>query len=139
MSNKHILVTGGFGYIGSRLTPHLLELGYSVRVVDSMLYTDSGLKALQADSRFAEWKSRFSLVRADIRDSRDMQAALKDIEVVINLAAISNDPTGEIDEVLTRQVNFDAIGMMLALEREAGVKRFISASSSSVFSARDDS
>ena len=52
MSKKHILVTGGFGYIGSRLTPHLLELGHSVRVIDRMLYTDSGLKALRADSRF---------------------------------------------------------------------------------------
>src|SRR5580698_8557002 len=113
MPNKRILVTGGFGYVGSRLTPHLLELGHTVRVIDRMLYTDSGLKALQNDPRFPEWKGRFSLVKGDIRDSRDMQDALKDIEVVIHLAAISNDPTGEIDEVLTRQVNFDAIGMML--------------------------
>jgi|ERR1700677_3257763 len=139
MSSKHILVTGGFGYIGSRLTPHLLELGHNVRVVDQMLYTDSGLKALQANPGFAEWSGRFSLVKADIRDERAMQDAFKDIDVVINLAAISNDPTGEIDEVLTRQVNFDAIGMMLALAREEGVQRFISASSSSVFGARDES
>ncbi|HWB59077.1 MAG TPA: NAD-dependent epimerase/dehydratase family protein, partial [Chthoniobacteraceae bacterium] len=139
MANKRILVTGGFGYIGSRLTPYLLELGHTVRVLDRMLYTDSGLKALQADSRFGEWKGRFSMVEGDIRDERDVQEALRDIEVVINLAAISNDPTGEIDEILTRQVNFDAIGMMLALAREAGVQRFISASSSSVFGARDES
>ena len=139
MPNKRILITGGFGYVGSRLTPYLLELGHTVRVVDRMLYTDAGLKALRANPRFEEWKERFSLVEADIRDSRDMQEALRDMEVVINLAAISNDPTGEIDEVLTRQVNFDAIGMMLALAREEGVKRFINASSSSVFGARDES
>lgn len=139
MSKKHILVTGGFGYVGSRLTPHLLSLGHSVRVIDPLLYTDSGLKALEADSRFAEWKPRFSLVKADIRDERDMQGALEGIDTIIHLAAISNDPTGEIDEILTRQVNFDSIGMMLALAREAGVKRFINASSSSVFGARDES
>lgn len=139
MPSKRILITGGFGYVGSRLTPYLLELGHSVRVLDSMLYTDAGLKALKNDARFADWKSRFSLVQGDIRDSRDVQEALRDIEVVIHLAAISNDPTGEIDEVLTRQVNFDAIGMMLALAREEGVKRFINASSSSVFGARGES
>lgn len=138
MSNKRILITGGFGYVGSRLTPHLLELGHTVRVIDPLLYTDSGLKALQADSRFAEWSGRFSLVKADIRDSRDVEDALKDIDVIIHLAAISNDPTGEIDEVLTRQVNFDAIGMMLALAREGGVKRFINASSSSVFGIKNE-
>ena len=48
------------------------------------------------DPRFPEWKGRFSLVKGDIRDSRDMQDALKDIEVVIHLAAISNDPSAEL-------------------------------------------
>jgi nucleoside-diphosphate-sugar epimerase len=57
------------------------------------------------------------------------------MNTVIHLAAISNDPTGDIDEVLTRQVNFDAVGMLLALARAGGVKRFINASSSSVFGA----
>jgi nucleoside-diphosphate-sugar epimerase len=54
-------------------------------------------------------------------------------EAVIHLAAISNDPTGEVDDVLTRQVNFDAVGLLVASARKAGVKRFINASSSSVF------
>ena len=47
MSQKTILVTGGFGYAGSRLTPHLLELGYGVKVLDMMLYTNAGLTALR--------------------------------------------------------------------------------------------
>jgi nucleoside-diphosphate-sugar epimerase len=59
------------------------------------------------------------------------------MDVIIHLAAISNDPTGDIDETLTRQVNFDAIGLLLAQARAAGVKRFINASSSSVFGVRD--
>jgi len=56
---------------------------------------------------------------------------------VTHLAVISNDPTGEIDEVLTRQVNFDAVGLLLALARAHGVRRFINASSSSVFGIKN--
>ena len=65
---KKILVTGGFGYVGSRLTPHLLELGHSVRVLDLMLYTGAGLEALRKNPHFSGWNSRFELVQGDIRD-----------------------------------------------------------------------
>jgi nucleoside-diphosphate-sugar epimerase len=139
VSSKRILVTGGFGYVGSRLTPYLLELGHHVRVIDLLLYTDAGLTALRQMPSYPEWSSRFEFVQGDIRDAEVVRPAMKDIDVVIHLAAISNDPTGEIDEALTRQVNFDAIGLLLALAREAGVQRFINASSSSVFGARGES
>jgi nucleoside-diphosphate-sugar epimerase len=139
MDAKRILVTGGFGYVGSRLTPHLLGRGHHVRVLDAMLYTDAGLNALKAASEFPTWSSRFELVRGDLRHEGTARAALADVEVVIHLAAISNDPTGDIDEVLTKQVNFDAVGMLLALAKENRVRRFINASSSSVFGARDES
>ncbi len=132
-----ILVTGGFGYVGSRLTPHLLGLGHRVRVLDLMLYTRAGLTALEADPAFAQWKSRFELVEGDLRDPDTVRRAVQGVDQVIHLAAISNDPTGDLDEVLTRQVNFDAVGLLLALAREAGVKRFINASSSSVFGIKD--
>jgi nucleoside-diphosphate-sugar epimerase len=135
---RHILVTGGFGYVGSRLTPHLLGLGHRVRVLDLMLYTDAGLKALQGDPQFSSWRDRFELVRGDLRHEGDVRKALKDCDTVIHLGAISNDPTGELDEALTRQVNFDAIGMLIALARESGVKRFINGSSSSVFGIKAD-
>jgi nucleoside-diphosphate-sugar epimerase len=138
MSSQRILITGGFGYVGSRLTPHLLERGHNVRVLDLMLYTSSGLDALYKHPAFGEWSGRFELLQGDIRDGEAVRRSLKNIETVIHLAAISNDPTGEIDDVLTRQVNFDADGMLLALAREAGVRRFINASSSSVFGARNE-
>jgi nucleoside-diphosphate-sugar epimerase len=137
-SSKRILVTGGFGYVGSRLTSHLLGLGHQVRVIDLLLYTDVGLHALRKESAGYEKSGRFEFVQGDLRDQSAVSAALKDIEVVIHLGAISNDPTGDIDETLTRQVNFDAVGMLLALAREDGVQRFINASSSSVFGARDE-
>src|SRR5213594_110675 len=132
-----ILVTGGFGYVGSRLTPHLLSLGQHVRVVDMMLYTAAGLDALRADPHFREWKDRFDFIEGDVRDPEVVERASTGVDVVIHLAAISNDPTGEIDEVLTRQVNFEAVGLLLALARTAGVRRFINASSSSVFGIKE--
>jgi nucleoside-diphosphate-sugar epimerase len=137
MTPQKILVTGGFGYVGSRLTPHLLSLGHQVRVIDLMLYTDVGLDALKADPSFPQWQSRFELVRGDIRDPQAVARAVAGMDTVIHLAAVSNDPTGDIDEVLTRQVNFDALGLLIAQARGAGVKRFINASSSSVFGVRD--
>ena len=135
--NQKILVTGGFGYAGSRLTPHLLGLGHHVRVLDLMLYTTAGLDALKKDPAFSDWAGRFELVEGDIRDPNTVAKAVSGMDTIIHLAAISNDPTGDIDEVLTRQVNFDAIGMMLAQARAAGVKRFINASSSSVFGIKE--
>jgi len=134
---KKILVTGGFGYVGSRLIPHLLSLGHQVRVIDLMLYTDAGLESLQADENWSQWQGRFELVRGDIRDPEAVARAVAGMDAVIHLAAISNDPTGDIDEVLTRQVNFDAVGVLLARARAAGVTRFVNASSSSVFGVRD--
>jgi nucleoside-diphosphate-sugar epimerase len=134
---KKILVTGGFGYVGSRLTPYLLKLGHHVRVIDLMLYSNAGLDALKADPSFSEWSTRFDFVEGDLRDEKTVQKAVQGMDAVIHLAAISNDPTGDIDEVLTRQVNFDAIGMLVAQARAAGVKRFINASSSSVFGIKE--
>jgi nucleoside-diphosphate-sugar epimerase len=139
MSGKRILVTGGFGYVGSRLTPHLLEQGHFVRVLDLLLYTDAGLRELKSHPKFGEWRTRFEWMSGDIRSLERVTAAVQGMDVVIHLAAISNDPTGEIDDVLTRQVNFDAVGLLLARARAAGVTRFINASSSSVFGIKDAS
>lgn len=139
MTPRNILVTGGFGYVGSRLTPHLLELGHRVRVLDAMLYTHAGLRALEQHPKSAQFKGRWELVEGDIRDPQTVEQAVAGVDTTIHLAAISNDPTGDLDEILTRQVNFDAIGMLLALARAAGVKRFINASSSSVFGIKHES
>jgi nucleoside-diphosphate-sugar epimerase len=137
MTPRKILVTGGFGYVGARLTPHLLELGHDVRVLDLLLYTEAGLDALRREPAFPSWRDRFQFIQGDLRDPEAVDKAVAGRDTVIHLAAISNDPTGEIDEVLTRQVNFDAIGMLLVMSRRAGVQRFINASSSSVFGIKD--
>lgn len=133
-----ILVTGGFGYVGSRLAPHLLELGYDLRVIDLLLYSSEGLDSLKATDGYSRWESKFDFIQGDIRNPVDVDRALNGIDIVIHLAAISNDPTGEVDEVMTRQVNFDAVGMLIAKAKKAGVRRFINASSSSVFGIKED-
>jgi nucleoside-diphosphate-sugar epimerase len=138
MKQSKILVTGGFGYVGSRLVPHLLELGHHVRVLDLMLYTEAGLKALEKNPAFGNWKGRFESIQGDIRNPDEVQRAVSGMDAIIHLAAISNDPTGEIDDTLTRQVNFDAVGLLVSLARAGGVKRFINASSSSVFGIKND-
>jgi nucleoside-diphosphate-sugar epimerase len=134
---KTILVTGGFGYVGSRLTPLLLERGYRVKVLDLCLYGDYGYDALKSDPSYSKWSERFSLIRGDIRDPDIVAAATKGVTTIIHLAAVSNDPTGDIDETLTRQVNFDAVGLLIVKAKENGVARFINASSSSVFGIKD--
>ncbi len=137
MTPRKVLVTGGFGYVGSRLTPHLLQLGHDVRVLDLMLYTRAGLVALERAPEYAAWRPRFDLVEGDLRDPAALDRALAGRDTVIHLGAVSNDPTGEVDEILTRQTNFDAVGMLLAKARAARVQRFINASSSSVFGIKD--
>lgn len=136
---QRVLVTGGFGYVGSRLVPHLLQQGFHVQVLDLMLYGDDGLRALESDPNWKTYRSRFELFRGDLRDRNHVREALKGCQAVIHLAAISNDPTGQVDEILTRQVNFDAVGMLVSLAKESGVTRLINASSSSVFGARSES
>lgn len=133
--NQHtVLVTGGFGYVGSRLTPHLLEKGFQVKVIDLCLYGKFGLEQLNP-----VLKKNITFIEGDIRDPETVMKSMEGINTVIHLAAISNDPTGEVNETLTRQVNFDAIGLLLAKARQCGVKRFINASSSSVFGIKHDS
>ena len=136
---KKVLVTGGFGYVGSRLTPLLLERGFHVTVLDLALYSLDGVEALKKHSQWAEFEKRFNWVKGDLRDPAVVAKAIEGIDTIIHLAAISNDPTGEIDEALTRQVNFDAVGMLLSMAKEAGVKRFINGSSSSVFGLKAES
>jgi nucleoside-diphosphate-sugar epimerase len=102
-----------------------------------MLYSRAGLLALQRDVQYPQWQHRFELIEGDIREPRIVEQAVAQMDAVIHLAAISNDSTGEIDEVMTRQVNFDAVGMLLALARAANLKRFINASSSSVFGVQE--
>jgi nucleoside-diphosphate-sugar epimerase len=125
---KSIVVTGGAGYVGSLLTPQLLELGYRVTVYDIMYFGDEFLPKANP---------RLKVVRGDIRDTKKLAESFKGVDVVINLACISNDASFELDEKLSTSINLDAFEPMVIAAKQAGVKRFIYASSSSVYGVSD--
>lgn len=127
---QRVLVTGGAGYVGSVLVPKLLEKGYDVRVLDSMLFGSQGLDSV---------KDKCEIIVGDIRNYDLMEKCLESIDSVIHLAAISNDPCSDLDPKLTIQVNFEATKNLVRLAKEKGVKRFIYASSSSVYGIKQES
>lgn len=119
---KTVLITGGAGYVGTLLTPQLLEAGYNVVVYDIMYY-GCELKS----------SSRLNIVNADIRDSGEFRNACKGVDAVIHLACISNDAGFELDERLSEKINYASFEPLVIAAKEKGVKRFIYASSSSVY------
>lgn len=121
-------MTGGAGYVGAVLVPKLLARGWRVKVVDLYLFGDDVLPA--AHPALEE-------IRGDIRDRDLLRAALQDVEAVVHLACISNDPSFELDPALSRSVNYDAFEPLVALAKAAGVRRFVYASTSSVYGVSD--
>ncbi|MDA0339489.1 MAG: SDR family oxidoreductase [Proteobacteria bacterium] len=123
-----VLVTGGAGYCGSRLVPQLLDAGYAVTVFDKMFF---GSDFLPTDN------PKLTLVEGDIRDAAAFGQACKGVDAVLNLACISNDASFELDEGLSTTINMDAFEPMVKAAKAAGVKRFVYASSSSVYGVSD--
>lgn len=120
----HVVVVGGAGYVGSLLVPRLLHLGYRVSVFDIMYYGDWFLPAEDPNLR---------IIAGDIRDQAALREAFAGADAVIDLACISNDASFELDEALSTSVNLDAFEPMVVAAKEASVRRFIYASSSSVY------
>ncbi|MCR9254928.1 MAG: SDR family oxidoreductase [Alphaproteobacteria bacterium] len=120
----HVLITGGAGYVGSLLTPALLAEGYRVTVFDIMFFGDDFLPKDHPNLR---------VIKGDIRDLPALERALEGVDAVINLACISNDASFELDEALSESINYHAFEPMVIAAKAAGVRRFIYASSSSVY------
>ena len=127
---KNMLITGGAGYVGSALVPNLLEKGYKVSVFDLYLYGDV----------FYKFKNNPNLVeiKADIRDKDRFIEVTKNIDAIIHLACISNDPSYELDPDLGKSINFDAFFNILEAAKVNDIKRFINASSSSVYGLKEE-
>lgn len=125
---KNVLVTGGAGYVGSLLVPQLIDAGYAVTVYDIMYFGD---ECLPKDS------PNLKIIKADLRDTAKLSEAYKGVDAVISLACISNDASFELDEKLSTSINLDAFEPMVIAAKKAGVKRFIYASSSSVYGVSD--
>jgi nucleoside-diphosphate-sugar epimerase len=125
-----VLVTGGAGYCGSLLVPQLLARGCKVTVYDIMFFGDYFLPRDNPN---------LAIVKGDIRDARFLGEIAKGHEAFVSLACISNDASFELDEKLSTSVNLDAFEPMVLAAKNSGVKRFIYASSSSVYGVSDKS
>ncbi len=125
---EKVLVTGGAGYCGSLLVPQLLNRGYKVTVYDVMFFGDSFLP---------KDNPNLKIVKGDIRDAQLLAETAAGHDAFVSLACISNDASFELDEKLSTSVNLDAFEPMVLAAKNAGVKRFIYASSSSVYGVSD--
>ncbi|MEO5374340.1 MAG: NAD(P)-dependent oxidoreductase [Alphaproteobacteria bacterium] len=127
----HVLVTGGAGYVGSVLVPKLLNAGHRVTVLDLYMYGWDVFDAIRPHPGLTE-------VKGDLRDGAAVERALTGCDAVIHLACISNDPSYDLDPGLGKSINYDAFRPLVRAAKKAGAKRFIYASSSSVYGIKDD-
>lgn len=123
-----ILVTGGGGYIGSVLVKELLANGHKVRCLDRFFFGKESLLDVASNPNL-------TMIKDDIRwfDPN----ILKGMDVVMDLAALSNDPSGELDPSKTLDINYLGRTRVARLSKEYGVKRYILASSCSIYGFQD--
>ena len=128
MKTNKILVTGNKGYIGSVLTPMLIEKGYEVKGYDSGYFEDCLLLPFDGNH---------SYIRKDIRDitKEDMEG----VDSIIHLAGLSNDPLGDFSPKLTEDINYFSTIRLAEMAKEAGISRFVYASSQSMYGVSDTS
>lgn len=115
---QHIVVTGGAGYVGSRIAAHLLATGYAVTVFDKLVY---GAEALLPFHRH----ERFKLVRGDVRDREAVAAALAGIDAVVHFAAVVGEPACAVDPDQSWSINVDGSKTVLAAAGAAQTARLI--------------
>ena len=123
-----ILITGGAGYVGAVLTPYLLDKGHKITVIDLMIY---GKEVLSKNPNLR-------IIKGDIRDTNLLEKELPNHEVVIHLACISNDPSFELNPKLGKSINLDSFTPLVEISKKNLVKRFIYASTSSVYGIKKE-
>jgi len=123
-NSKQILITGHNGYIGSVMTPHLLEAGYEVTGLDTGYFSEC---TLVPDGR------QPAAIRKDIRDLTP--GDLEGFDAVIHLAALSNDPIGNLNDSWTEDINFKASVKLAELAKAGGVSRYLFSSSCIMYGA----
>ena len=123
-----VFITGGAGYVGAVMVPHLLEQGFEVTVLDLMIYCEHVL----------EKHDNLNTVKGDIRDQDLLKKIIPSHDAVIHLACISNDPSFEMNPDLGKSINLDAFRPLVEISKNSNVKRFFYASSSSVYGIKEE-
>jgi nucleoside-diphosphate-sugar epimerase len=126
-----VLVVGGAGYIGSVLVRKLLERGYRVRVLDRLLYGEESLAELYG-------VEGFELIEGDFRNVEAVVRAVQGVGSIIHLGAVVGDPACALNGEFTFEVNLAATRMIAEAGKGYGIRRFLFASSCSVYGARDE-
>ncbi len=129
--SKKILVTGGAGYIGSVLTRQLLDKGYKVRVIDSLMYGGEPIIDLLN-------LPDFEFVKGDVRNEADVRKAMEGIDCVAHLAAIVGDPACAQNPELAKTTNIKGSEMLYKVANEMGASKFVFASTCSNYGKMDD-
>ena len=125
---KKIFITGGAGYVGSKLVPKLLESGYEVTVLDLMIYGENVL----------DDHKKLKKIKGDIRNKNLLEKIIPGHDAVLHLACISNDTSFELNPSLGKSINYDAFEPLVKVSVESKVNRFIYASSSSVYGIKKE-
>ena len=120
--NKHVLVTGGCGYIGSVLVPMLLDRGYNVRVFDKLYFGEESLEKV---------RGKIELIAGDVRNFDPV--ILDGIDGCIHLGSLSNDPTTTFNPDASRTINFEGTMKLAKACKERGIQRFTFASTCAVY------
>ena len=128
--NSKILVIGGGGYIGSSVVKQLLDLNYKVRVLDIFLFGEDPIRNLKDHPSL-------EIIRGDFRKVDDLVQAVDNCFALVHLGGIVGDPACSVDEKLTKDINLTATKIIGQIAKAAGVRKFIFASSCSVYGAQD--
>jgi nucleoside-diphosphate-sugar epimerase len=124
---KKIFITGGAGYVGSVLTPYLIKNNYQVTVFDLMIYGETLIE-----------NKNLKIIKGDIRNTELLKQTIQGNDIVIHLACISNDPSFELNPTLGKEINLDAFTPLVEISKNSGIKKFIYASSSSVYGVKTE-
>ena len=133
---RRILVSGGAGFIGSVLVPELIKKWYQVNVLDTFWFWNSTDKYLEELG--LKGNPNIKIFKGDIRNVKDIKKSLQGVDTVIQLACISNDPSSDVDNDFTQSVNYDGNINIINESKKSGVKRFIYASSGSVYGIKNE-